>query len=71
MPTHPGKLLIVLGGLLIVIGGLWLWAGKLPLIGKLPGDLRIDRENFSFFFPLGSCLLISLLLSLLLWLLRR
>lgn len=71
MPHHPGKLLIVLGGLLIVIGGLWLWAGKLPLIGKLPGDLRIDRENFSFFFPLGSCLLISLLLSLLLWLFRR
>ena len=71
MPPHPGKLLILLGGLLIVIGGLWLWADKLPFIGKLPGDLRIDRENFSFYFPLGSCLLISLLLSLLLWLLRR
>ena len=42
-----------------------------PHPGKLPGDLRIDRENFSFYFPLGSCLLISLLLSLLLWLLRR
>lgn len=71
MAPHPGKFLILFGGLLIVIGVLWLWGGKLPFIGKLPGDLRIEREHFSFYFPLGTCLLISLLLSLLLWLLRR
>jgi len=71
MAPHPGKLLILVGGLLVAIGGLWLWAGKFPLIGKLPGDLRIEREHFSFYFPFGTCLLISLLLSLLLWLMRR
>ena len=71
MVPHPGKLLILLGGVLIAIGGIWLWAGKLPLVGKLPFDLRIERENFSFYFPLGTCLLVSLFLSLLLWLLRR
>lgn len=71
MTPHPGKLLIVLGLLLIAGGGLWLWAGKLPLLGRLPGDFRIERENFSFYFPLGTCLLISLLVSLVLWFFRR
>ena len=71
MSSHPGKLLIIVGVLLIVAGGLWLWAGKLPLLGRLPGDLRIERENFSFYFPLGTCLLISLILSFVLWLLKR
>jgi hypothetical protein len=47
------------------------FAGKIPLLGKLPGDIRIERENFSFFFPLGTCLLLSLLVSLLFWLFRR
>jgi hypothetical protein len=40
-------------------------------LGRLPGDIRIEKENFSFFFPLGTCLLVSLLLSLLLWLFKR
>lgn len=71
MSPHPGKLLIIVGGLLIIVGGLWLWAGKLPLLGKLPGDLHIEREHFSFYFPLGTCLLISLILSFVLWLLKR
>ena len=71
MSSHPAKLLIIAGGLLIAVGILWLWAGKLPLIGRLPGDLRIERENFSFYFPLGTCLLISLIVSFVLWLLRR
>ena len=71
MPSHPGKLLIIVGVVLVVAGGLWLWAGKLPLLGRLPGDLRIERENFSFYFPLGTCLLISLVLSFILWLLKR
>jgi hypothetical protein len=71
MPSHPGKLLIIVGVVLVVAGGLWLWAGKLPLLGRLPGDLRIERENFSFYFPLGTCLLISIVLSFVLWLLKR
>lgn len=68
---HPGKTLILFGLLLVVVGLLWTFGSKIPLIGKLPGDIRIERENFTFYFPLGTCILISLVLSLLLWLFRR
>ena len=71
MPMPPGKLLIFLGLLLIIAGLLLTFAGKIPLLGKLPGDIRIERDNFSFYLPLGTCLLISLVLSLLVWLFRR
>jgi len=71
MTTNPGKLLIILGITLIVLGLLLTFAGKIPLLGKLPGDIRIERENFSFYLPLGTCLLLSVLISLLLWLFRR
>jgi hypothetical protein len=71
MSAHPGKVLIVIGFVLIAVGLVLTFAGKIPFLGKLPGDLRIERENFSFYFPLGTCLLLSLLLSLLLWLFRR
>jgi hypothetical protein len=71
MMTNPGKLLIFLGLTLVAAGLLLTFAGKIPLIGKLPGDLRIERENFTFYFPLGTCLLLSFLLSLLYWLFRR
>jgi hypothetical protein len=68
---HAGKLLILLG-LLLVAAGLFLTSGaKLPWLGRLPGGIRIERENFSFYFPLGTCILLSLLLSFILWLLRR
>ena len=66
-----GKSLIILGLILVAAGCLLSYGGKLPLLGKLPGDIRIERENFSFFFPLGTCLLISLLASFLFWLFRR
>ena len=67
----PGKLLIGLGLVLILAGLLLTFAGKIPFLGRLPGDIRIEREHFSFFFPLGTCLLLSLLLSLIFWLFRR
>jgi hypothetical protein len=66
-----GKLLILCGLGLVVLGALLSSGDKLGWLGRLPGDFRIERGNFSFFFPLGSCLLISALLSLLLWLFRR
>ena len=69
--TNPGKLLIILGLTVAAAGLLLTFAGRIPLIGKLPGDLRIERENFTFYFPFGSCLLLSLLLSLIFWLFRR
>ncbi|MDO3379205.1 DUF2905 domain-containing protein [Geoalkalibacter halelectricus] len=66
-----GKTLILLGFLLILAGALLTWGGKIPLLGRLPGDIRIERENFSLYFPLGTCILISALVSLALWLFRR
>ena len=71
MMTNPGKLLIILGLTLAAAGLLLTFAGRIPLLGKLPGDLRLERENFTFYFPLGTCLLLSLLLSLIFWLFRR
>ena len=68
---HPGKILIAAGLLLIVLGVFYLSTGKIPLLGKLPGDFRIERGNFRFYFPLGTSLLVSALASLLFWLFRR
>jgi hypothetical protein len=69
---HPfGKLLIFMGILLIVVGVLFLCRDKIPFIGKLPGDISIKRDNFNFYFPLTTCILISLILSLLLYLLGK
>lgn len=62
--------LILLGILLVVIGLLWPWISKLGL-GRLPGDIAIEKENFRFYFPITSAILVSLVLSLLFWLFRR
>ena len=64
------RILIVLGIALLVIGLLWPWLSRLPF-GRLPGDISITRENFSFHFPLMTSLLVSLLLILLLWMWRK
>ena len=63
------RALIVAGLVLLVIGLAWPWLSKLPL-GRLPGDLRIERDGFIFFLPLTSGLLVSAVLSLILWWLR-
>lgn len=65
------KLIIVFGVVLVLLGGLLLLVGKIPLIGRLPGDIYIQRGNFSFYFPLTTSILISLLLTLLFSLLSR
>jgi len=66
-----GKLLILFGGILALIGALFLFVGKLPWLGRLPGDILIERKNVSFYFPLTTSLLISLILSFLLWVFSR
>lgn len=66
-----GKLLIISGCLMAVVGVVLLFSDKLPWLGRLPGDISIKRENFSFYFPLTTCILISLLLSLLFALFRK
>lgn len=64
------QLLITLGILLLLLGIVWPWLAQL-LLGRLPGDIHIERENFSFYFPLITGLLISIVLSLILWWMRK
>jgi Protein of unknown function (DUF2905) len=64
------RFLIVLGLVILVVGLLWPYLSKLGL-GRLPGDIVIERENTTFYFPLVTCLLLSLFLSLVLWLAHR
>lgn len=66
-----GKLLIVIGLIVVALGGVMLLFGKVPLIGKLPGDIIIRRKNFILYFPLATGILISLVITLLFWLLGR
>jgi ribose/xylose/arabinose/galactoside ABC-type transport system permease subunit len=66
-----GKLLIGLGVLMILLGGVLFLTGKVPWLGRLPGDIKVERENWSFYFPLGTSLLLSVVLSLILWLFSR
>jgi hypothetical protein len=62
--------LIILGVVLVVLGLLWPWLGKLGL-GRLPGDVVIEHEHFRLFLPITTSILISVVLSLILWLLNR
>jgi len=64
------RLLIGAGLLIATIGLLWPWLSKLPL-GRLPGDIIIDRPGFKLFAPFTTMIVLSLVLSLILWLLRR
>jgi len=66
-----GKLLIVLGGLLILIGAAIVLVGKVPWLGRLPGDIYIERRNFTLVFPLATSILVSVILSLVLSLVSR
>ncbi len=64
------RTLIILGIVLIAVGLLWPWITRLGL-GRLPGDIAIERDNFRFYFPITTSILISLLLTLLFWLFRK
>lgn len=64
------RLLIILGLLLLLAGILWPWLTKLGL-GRLPGDIRIETESGGFYFPIVTCLIVSVVLSLVLWFFRR
>jgi len=67
-----GRILIVLGLVLVAAGVVVTLAGRLPIpFGRLPGDIRIQGKNSSFYFPVTTCLLISAMVTLVMWLLRR
>jgi uncharacterized protein HemY len=66
-----GKILIFIGGILIFLGLIFSFAGKIPYLGKLPGDIYIKRENFTFYFPITTCVLISIIISIIFYLISR
>lgn len=66
-----GRFLMITGAILLILG-LALWLGpKIPWLGKLPGDITYKRDNFTFYFPLGTCILISIILTLIFYLFRK
>lgn len=69
--TGLGRMLIVAGLVIAAVGALLFLSGKIPWLGRLPGDILVKREKFTFYFPLATSLLISLILSLILWLFRK
>lgn len=66
-----GKMLIYLGLYLVVVGVILSLGGKIPWLGHLPGDITIERERFTFYFPLATCALISVIITLVLYFFRR
>ncbi len=69
--TELGKWLIIAGAVLALVGVVLLLAGKVPWIGRLPGDIRISGKGGEFYFPLATCLLLSIILTVLLNVLLR
>ncbi|MDD5086058.1 MAG: DUF2905 domain-containing protein [Candidatus Omnitrophica bacterium] len=66
-----GKILIISGGLLILAGAIVMLTGKIPGVGRFPGDILIKRGSFTFYFPLATCLIISAVVSLVFFLISR
>jgi hypothetical protein len=64
------RALIVIGLVLLLAGLAWPWLSKLPF-GRLPGDFGVERENFSFYFPLATSIVVSIVISVLIWLFRK
>jgi hypothetical protein len=69
--SHPGWTLIVIGVLIAVIGLVWMLVPSIPWLGRLPGDIVIERDNFRLYFPLATCVLLSLLLTAIMWIVRH
>ena len=70
MMQHPAWSLVIIGVLIAVIGVVWLLLPSVPWLGKLPGDIVIERENFRFYLPITTYILLSLLLTGIIWLVR-
>jgi hypothetical protein len=70
-PSHLGRFLIVVGLVVVGLGLILAFAGKIPWIGRLPGDFLWRGKNVTFYFPLMTSLIISVVLSVILWLINR
>jgi len=66
-----GRMLMIVGGLLVLLGAVFTLGGRIPWLGRLPGDIIIERPNFKFYFPIATSILISIILSLLAAAFRR
>jgi hypothetical protein len=66
-----GRVLVVLGIVIAVVGLVLVLFGRLPGVGRLPGDVVVQRGNWTFYLPLGTSILLSIVLTLVLWLARR
>ena len=66
-----GKLLIIAGIFIIIVGIFFLFGDKIPFLGKLPGDIIIKKKNFTFYFPIVTSILLSLIISLIIYLFRK
>ena len=71
MQQQLGKTLIIIGGLVLVAGLLFYFFDRIPFFGKLPGDIVVKKKNFTFFFPLATSIILSILLTLFLYLINR
>jgi hypothetical protein len=71
MNEQPALILILIGVLLAVVGLAWLLLPSIPWLGRLPGDIRWEGERGVFYFPIVTCLLLSLLLSIVMWVIRQ
>jgi hypothetical protein len=69
MNVHPGWLLVVLGGAAVVIGLVWMFEPGIPL-GRLPGDIRIETNGTRIYIPITTCVLLSVVLSVAVWIVR-
>ncbi|AGA58273.1 MAG: DUF2905 domain-containing protein [Thermobacillus sp.] len=69
MPSMP-KLLMAAGAVLFLVGLIWMLVGKSIPLGRLPGDIAIEKENVRFYFPIVTCILISVVLSAVMYLVR-
>ena len=69
--SELGRALIVLGVVIAVVGLVLVFFGRVPWIGRLPGDIHVQRGNWTFYFPLGTSILLSIFLTLVLWLIGR
>ncbi|NMA54528.1 MAG: DUF2905 domain-containing protein [Firmicutes bacterium] len=68
---NPGKLFMVMGALLFAMGALFAFGGRFLRLGHLPGDIVVRRDNFTFYFPVSTCIALSILLSLAIRFIRR
>lgn len=65
-----GRLLVILGIVLIIVGLAWPWLQR-PGLGRLPGDILVSRENFTFYLPITTMIVVSIVLSAIIWLINR